>query len=191
MYIQGLSGKSLGFFLKYVNEENQDVDVFGLFRNYYDGTTTTNTCNVDESYIWAKSGGSYANASPADATDSVTANPLQKTHFEVIMDYGKGTQYCTVSSPNGSTTSGEVALEAIPTKFILQCNYNNNDRRAWFDNLKIERITAGAYDPTGIETIANSQKPKANSYLYNLAGQKVGKDYKGLVIQNGRKLIQK
>ena len=191
MYIQGLSGKSLGFFLKYVNEENQDVDVFGLFRNYYDGTTTTNTCNVDESYIWAKSGGSYANASPADATDSVTANPLEKTHFEVIMDYGKGTQYCTVSSPNGSTTSGEVALEAIPTKFILQCNYNNNDRRAWFDNLKIERITAGAYDPTGIETIANSQKPKANSYLYNLAGQKVGKDYKGLVIQNGRKLIQK
>ena len=188
-YIQGLSGRSLGFYLKYVNEENQDADVFGLFRNYYDGTSTTNTCGVDESYIWAKSGGTYNNASPADATDSVTANPLQKTHFEVIMDYGKGTQYCTISSPNGSTTSQEVALEAIPTKFVLQCNYNNNDRRAWFDNLKIERIAAGAYDPTAIETVKTVKT--VDGSIYNLAGQKVGKDYKGLVIKNGRKLVQK
>ena len=30
-----------------------------------------------------------------------------------------------------------------------------------------------------------------NSPVYNLAGQKVGKDYKGIVIQNGRKFIQK
>ena len=30
-----------------------------------------------------------------------------------------------------------------------------------------------------------------NGAIYNLAGQKVGKDYKGIVIQNGRKFIQK
>lgn len=189
-YVQGLSGKSLGFYLKYVNEENQDADLFGIFHNFYNGTNTTNTCDADLSYIWAKSGGSYANASPADATDSITANPLQKTHFEVIMDYGKKAMYCTISSVNGSTTSGEVALEAIPTKFVLQCNYNNNDRRAWFDNLLIQRITAGAYDPSGIETVKATAKA-GNNAIYNLAGQKVGKDYKGLVIMNGKKTIQK
>ena len=189
-YVQGLSGKSLGFYLKYVNEEQQDVDIFGIFHNFYNGTNTTNTCDADLGYIWAKSGGSYANASPADATDSITANPLEKTHFEVIMDYGKKAMYCTISSVNGSTTSNEVALDAIPSKFVLKCDYNNNDRRAWFDNLKIERITAGAYDPTGIE-VAKSQLPMANGYIYNLAGQRVGKDYKGLVIKNGRKQIQK
>ena len=27
--------------------------------------------------------------------------------------------------------------------------------------------------------------------IYNLAGQKVGTDYKGLVVKNGRKFIQK
>ena len=134
-YIQGLSGKSLGFYLKNVNEEQQDVDIFGIFHNFYNGTNTTNTCEADLSYIWAKSGGSYANASPADATDSVTANPLEKTHIEVIMDYGRKSMYCTISSPNGSTTSNEVVNEAIPTKFILQCNYNNDGRRSWFDNL--------------------------------------------------------
>ena len=191
MYIQGLSGKSLGFYLKYVNEENQDADLFGIFHNFYNGTNTTNTCNANLDYIWAKSGGNYNNASPADATDSITANPLQKTHFEVIMDYGKKAMYCTISSPNGSTTSEEVALEAIPTKFVLKCDYNNVDRRAWFDNLLIQRITAGEYDPTAIETVANSQLPNANSQMYNLAGQKVGKDYKGLVIKNGRTFVNK
>ena len=188
-YVQGLSGKSLGFYLK----DAEDVDIFGIFRNFYDGTNSVNTCDADLSYIWAKSGGSYANASPADATDSVTANPLQKSHIEVILDYGRKSMYCTIASPNGSTTSNEVVLEAIPTKFVLECNYNNIDRRAWFDNLKIERITAGAtdpYDPTGIEAVKAAANAN-NGAIYNLAGQKVGKDFKGIVILNGKKMIQK
>lgn len=151
MYIQGLSGRSLGFFLKNVVEgENgpEDAEIFGLFHNFYNNTNTNNTCGVDIDKMWFKSGGSYNNASPADVDEETrTANPLQKSHVEVIMDYGRKSMYCTVSSPNGSATSPEVALEAVPTKFILQCNYNNNDRRAWFDNLKIERLVAGATDP--------------------------------------------
>lgn len=158
MYVQGLVGRYLGFFLKNVvegEEGPEDAEIFGLYRDFYNGTTNTNTCNVDVSKIWAKSGGNYNNASPADADEeTLTANPLQKSHVEVIMDYGKKTMYCTVSSPNGSDTSEEVALEAVPTKFILQSNYNNNDRRPWFDNLKIQRIAAG--EPTGIVETTNA-----------------------------------
>lgn len=166
-YVQGLSGRSLGFYLKNVvegEEGAQDADIFGLFHNFYNGTTTTNTCNVDISMIWAKSGGSYNNASPADAPEeTLTDNPLQKSHIEVIMDYGRKSMYCTISSINGNATSEEVALEAIPTKFILQCNYNNNDRRAWFDNLKIQRIIAGATDPfvDGIQEVNPAAVVKA------------------------------
>lgn len=195
MYVQGLSGRNLGFYLKNVvegDEGAQDAEVFGLFHNFYNNTNTTNTCNVDINKMWFKSGGSYNNASPADATDSVTANPLQKSHIEVIMDYGRKSMYCTINSVNGSTTSEEVVLEAIPTKFILQCNYNNNDRRSWFDNLKIERIAAGATEqfvPSGIAGVKTAVK--ADGAIYNLAGQKVGKDYKGLVIMNGKKFVQK
>ncbi|UKK54262.1 hypothetical protein [Prevotella sp. E2-28] len=163
MYVQGLSGKSLGFFLKNVKdgaEGEEETEVFGLFRNFYNGTTEKNTCNVDVNMIWAKSGGSYNNASPADADEeTLTANPLQKSHFEVILDYGTSKMYCTISSINGSTTSEEVALEAIPNKFVLQCNYNNNDRRAWFDNLKIERVAAG--EATGISEVNAAAKVKA------------------------------
>ena len=194
MYVQGLVGRYLGFFLKNVvegEEGPEDAEIFGLYRDFYNGTTNTNTCNVDVSKIWAKSGGSYNNASPADAPEeTLTDNPLQKSHIEVIMDYGTKTMYCTISSINGSTSSEEVALEAIPTKFVLQSNYINNDRRAWFDNLKIERITAGAYDPSGIETVKANAKSD-NGAIYNIAGQRVGKDYKGLVIMNGKKMVVK
>ena len=187
MYVQGLSGKSLGFFLK----DAEDVDIFGIFHNFYNGTTTTNTCDADLSKIWARSGGSYANASPADATDSVTANPLQKTHFEVILDYGRQSIYCTISSVEGSTTSKEFTLEAIPAKFVLQCDYNNSDRRAWFDNLLIQRITAGATEPyvDGIDAVKAA--PKAEG-IFTLSGQKLyGVPTKGIYIQNGKKFIVK
>ena len=191
LYVQGLSGKSLGFFLKSVNENGNDEEVFGIYRNFYSGETSTNTCDVDVTKIWSKSGGSYNNASPADAeAETLTANPLQKTHFEVILDYGRKSMYCTINSIVGSTTSKEVSLETIPTKFILQSNYNNNDRRAWFDNLMIERITAGPTDPlsgiTGIEAAKTD-----NGAIYNLAGQKVNGSFKGVVIKNGKKMIQR
>ena len=173
MYVQGLSGRNLGFFLKNeVEGENglEDAEIFGLYHNFYNGTTEKNTCNVDISKIWAKSGGSYNNASPADAPEeTLTANPLQKSHIEVIMDYGKKTMYCTISSINGSTTSEEVALEDVPTKFILQSNYNNNDRRAWFDNLKIQRIAAGEYVPEG-PALADFEDGKY--YLVNVSSKK-------------------
>ena len=190
LFVQGLSGRSLGFFLK----DAEDVDIFGLYHNFYNNTNTTNTTEVNTDYIWAKSGGDYANASPADATDSITAHPLEKTHFEVILDYGRKSIYSTITSVNGSTASNEFVLEAIPTKFVLQCDYNNNDRRAWFDNLKIDRITAGATDPfdpsvVGIEAV-KATKVKTEA-VYNLAGQKVDQNYKGIVVKNGQKMIQK
>jgi len=187
-YIQGLVGRTLGFSL----QNDADEEIFALIRDYYTPSTTTNTCELDESYIWAKSGGSYNNASPADATDSVTANPLQKTHFEVILDYGRKSIYCTATSPNGSTTSKEIVNEAIPTKFVLQSNYNNNDRRPWFDNLLIQRIAAGAteaFDPTGIDAV--KAVPVVEG-IYTLSGQKLKTaPTKGIYIQNGKKIVVK
>ena len=63
---------------------------------------------------------------------------------------------------------------------------------SWFDNLKIERIAAGATEPFVPSGIAGVKAAvKADGAIYNLAGQKVGKDYKGLVIMNGKKFVQK
>lgn len=48
----------------------------------------------------------------------------------------------------------------------------------------------GGFVPTGISAVKTSPV-KADGVRYNLAGQKVDKSYKGLVIKNGRKYIQK
>ena len=45
------------------------------------------------------------------------------------------------------------------------------------------------YDPSGIEEVANDAED--NAVLYNISGQKVGRDYKGVVISNGKKYIRK
>ena len=47
-------------------------------------------------------------------------------------------------------------------------------------------------DVNGIqETVSLTKSASANAPMYNLAGVRVNKDYKGIVIQNGRKFIQK
>ena len=44
---------------------------------------------------------------------------------------------------------------------------------------------------TGIEGIKTNKVVKSNGAIYNLAGQRVSKDYKGLVIKNGKKFFNK
>ena len=189
-YIQGLSGRSVGFYLK----DAEDNNVSGFVRNYYAPSDTYNPfVGLDVSKIWAKSGSSYNDASPADVEDK-TANPLEKTSFEAILDYGRGSMYCVVTSTNGSSTSNEVALAGIPVKFVLDCNYDNKfaSRRCWFDNLKIERIVAGETDPfvDGIREV-NTVNAKTGA-IYNLNGVQVSKASKpGLYIIDGKKVIVK
>ncbi len=47
---------------------------------------------------------------------------------------------------------------------------------------------------TGINNITideNQQGKRTNNAIYNLAGQRVDKTYKGIVIQNGKKIVIK
>lgn len=45
-------------------------------------------------------------------------------------------------------------------------------------------------DPAGIATVKN-EASQNNGAIYNVAGQQVDKNYKGLVIKNGKKMLQK
>jgi hypothetical protein len=47
-----------------------------------------------------------------------------------------------------------------------------------------------ALGSTNIETVKNNAW-NADAPMYNLSGQQVDKSYKGLVIQNGRKFVNK
>ena len=58
------------------------------------------------------------------------------------------------------------------------------------DNTIKELAPISAPVPTGINSIT-TDAADANAPVYNLAGQKVGKEYKGVVIKAGKKFIQK
>lgn len=46
-------------------------------------------------------------------------------------------------------------------------------------------------ETTGIALVSNCQASADSDTLYNMAGQRVGADYKGLVIKNGKKVIRR
>ena len=46
------------------------------------------------------------------------------------------------------------------------------------------------YDPASTAGIQNVKAAAENAPMYNLAGQKVAEGYKGVVIQNGRKVVK-
>ena len=56
------------------------------------------------------------------------------------------------------------------------------------DNFK-SKVVGGEIIPAGIVTIAADKK--VSTATYNLAGQRVSKDYKGIVVKDGRKVVLK
>ena len=55
----------------------------------------------------------------------------------------------------------------------------------------IDFICLPGSETDGIRSIENSELRMDNSDYFNLAGQKVSKDYKGVVIVNGKKYLNK
>lgn len=55
----------------------------------------------------------------------------------------------------------------------------------------VQKISILKGDATGISNAVVAPKANANAPIFNLAGQKVSKAYKGVVIQNGKKFVQK
>ena len=146
-YFGNLITKSAGYYLTAGTDT-----ICGLFCSMYDGKDTYNTLGVEYMSVLTKVGsGSASNAAIAAASN--------KSHFEVVLDYGKKTMYCTTTSSKGTATTEEVALnpEQKATGFILASDYSNNtDRRCWFDNLKVESIAVG--ESTGINEVATAAK---------------------------------
>ena len=146
-YFGNLITKSAGYYLTAGTDT-----ICGLFCSMYDGKDTYNTLGVEYMSVLTKVGsGSASNAAIAAAASN-------KSHFEVVLDYGKKTMYCTTTSSKGTATTEEVALnpEQKATGFILASNYDNTNRRCWFDNLKVESIAVG--ESTGINEVATVAK---------------------------------
>lgn len=145
-YFGNLTGGYAGYYLT----AGQDT-ICGLFCDMYNAKDTYNTLGVDY-------GGKLTKVGSGAAQNDAIAAESNKSHFEVVLDYGNKVMYCTTTSSKGAATTAEVALnpEQKITGFSLVSNYANTNRRCWFDNLKIESITVGA--TTGINDVATVAK---------------------------------
>ncbi len=179
LYVGNLSGKKNGY--KLLTAEGDTI--CGIYFSKYSGTDDMNTFAVDYNNKIAAVGSSSA----SNAAISASSN---KTSFEIVLDYGLKTMYCVTSGSRGTVTTEAIALPEgkVPGQFVLYSDYNNSDRRSWFDNLLIQNI---ATDPSVIEAIQIA-KPVANGIMYNIMGQRILKPIKGQIyIQNGVKRIAK
>ena len=75
------------------------------------------------------------------------------------------------------------------TTFDAKDTYYTFQKYSGTGNILISSIEFTPVNATGISTI-NAAEKVSNGAIYNLAGQKVANDYKGLVIKNGKKMIQ-
>lgn len=181
-YFGNLSGKYAGFAL-----QGEDAVIADFYFSPYDGKASANTFGLDFSTTYMPKVGDSKNSNAAIAVAS------NKTHFEVIVDYGKKAMYCSTTAAKGSQTTNLVGFDGTKmTKFVVKSDYNNSDRRCWFDNLKIECVAAGETDPfvDGIREV-NTVNAKTGA-IYNLNGVQVSKASKpGLYIIDGKKVIIK
>ena len=58
-------------------------------------------------------------------------------------------------------------------------------------NIELTITNEPAEPITGIEEVKANKSIRSNAATYNLAGQKVGKDYKGMIIRDGKKFLVK
>lgn len=140
-YFGALTGKEVGFRLQ--NEALEDVT--GMRFDPYNAAYKYNPLNLPNMFVYYAFGSGDANQNAID--DS------KKTKMQFYLDYGtKKAQLSTQRNNGESYTSDWLDFSgSVVNSFIVESNYTNNDRRCWFDNLKIEIIKAG--DPNAVAEV--------------------------------------
>lgn len=103
-------------------------------------------------------------------------------------------QYSDNQNDNASiTTEGNVIvvvpLNAEKKSKIMQLGIQGSAGVTF--TIKKAYFATAEKTPTGISNVVAAPNANPNAPIFNLAGQKVSKAYKGVVIQNGKKFVQK
>ena len=146
-------------------------------------------CTPDRSCYVNVSGTNYcAKDAEGKAVCDQKLYPGVANIIEFSLKGGKTTKQ-NVKDAEGNDVVGEDGKAIQEDVFTPENTIYTFQKYSGTGAILISSIEITPADPSGINTIAAEKV--SNSVIYNLAGQKVSKDYKGLVIKNGRKFIQK
>ncbi|MCQ2220733.1 MAG: hypothetical protein MJZ12_05030 [Prevotella sp.] len=141
-YYGSLITKKAGY--KFLGEEN--AVICGLNCSKYSGNDDLNTFAVDYN-------GKINSIGSSSASNDAICVEANKTTFTVTIDLGAKTMQCSTRNSAKGSFDSAVITEGVakPTTFQIQSDYNNTDRRCWFDNLLIQAVDAGPCD--GIKNV--------------------------------------
>lgn len=159
----------------------------GVENNELVMTNFTDGIPANTGALLYKAGGGDITFTPATSTNTATGNLFVrgggttieqtvngKTNYILTTPTGKTVGFYKANATNKNTVATTKAYLAVP---------NGSQAREFF--------TLGG-ETTGINAIENGQLTiDNNAPMYNLAGQRVNKSYKGVVIVNGKKMLNK
>lgn len=133
--------------------------------------------------------GSYTMTKKAEATTDVSENLLMSSDGSIV---GTDTESPYVLGKNSSDVVGFGPLAKGVTLAAGKAYIPASSLANAVDFLPFVIGDEENGETTSINSIENSELRIENSdYIYNLAGQKVSKDYKGIVVVNGKKFVRK
>lgn len=150
----------------------------------YDSATKTVTIGEDMSGKgWWLSSADYSDF------DKVVVNfdPATVTNGKIVVEYNSA-ESDFIEFAAGST-SVEIELNPAAKNSVKQI-YIQGPAAATF-TLASAYVCGKDYVPTGISSATVATPVAKTSKIYNLAGQQVSESYKGVVIKNGKKFVQK
>ena len=171
-YVKGADDANKSAWVEYeINEKDHTIatvsqnQFIGLFNFYDDNTHTTTHPGLV-------------------ATVGLLQEDGKLVGFNSAEDYSSS--YKITENADQTTTLANTAGTCYGDYIYAESNDNSG-----MYNCVDQSITI-LYEPveTGVKTVATEVNP-SNAAIYNLAGQKVGKDYKGLVIKSGKKMFNK
>ena len=135
---------------------------------------------------------SFEDLTEADYSDLVVVKATKLKRSNGIWAYDNNSRARVWANEFGIPT-GISSSEKFTDKFYDVTAIYGTDIKSniSINQLNVTKAVKEVEAPTGIKQITNSQKQTANSPIYNMAGQRVATSYKGLVIKNGKKTINK
>ena len=126
-----------------------------------------------------------------NATTTITSSAANITNVVFICDTYKQKDGKTFLGDGFDSSMAGLTISADKVNVTWTGDKNSVEFKTPDHQVHVKKITVTLKnDPTGINEVSNGAVNES-APIYNLAGQRVSKDYKGVVVQNGKKFIKK
>ena len=125
-----------------------------------------------------------------NATTTITSSAANISNVVFVCDTYKANGKSFLGDGFDSSMAG-LTISADKINVTWTGDKNSVEFKTPGHQVRVKKITVTLKnEPAGIKEV-NNGTVNENAPIYNLAGQRVSKDYKGVVIQNGKKFIKK